>query len=121
MVTTPRLAFVASKSPEGQNQLTQLTARYGQCAAQEADFIVALGGDGFMLQTLHRHLTLGKPVYGMKAGSIGFLMNQFRAEGLPERIANAQATTFKPLEMLATTEAGGSVGAVAFNEVSLLR
>ncbi|MEZ5545715.1 MAG: NAD kinase [Lysobacteraceae bacterium] len=121
MPSTPRLAFVASKSPEGQNQLAQLTQRYGQCAAQEADVIVALGGDGFMLQTLHRHLALGKPVYGMKAGTVGFLMNQFRAEGLPERIASAKATIFKPLEMLAITETGSSVGAVAFNEVSLLR
>jgi len=121
MHAPPRLAFVASKSPEVQAQLAELTQRYGQCAPSESDVIVAIGGDGFMLQTLHRNLALGKPVYGVNAGSVGFLMNQFRTDDLPERIAAAEATRIKPLEMLAITDAGGSVGAVAFNEVSLLR
>lgn len=117
----PRIAFLASRTPEGQAQLAQLEQLYQQVAPEEADILVPLGGDGFMLQTLHRHMGLGKPIYGMKAGSVGFLMNHFSVDGLLERLQAAERTTFKPLEMVAVTEAGGSVGAVAFNEVSLLR
>ncbi len=121
MTTSPRIAFLASRTPEGQALLAELESHYDNTPPQEADIIVPLGGDGFMLQTLHRHMGLHKPIYGMKAGTVGFLMNQFRAEDLLERLAAAEATTFKPLEMIAMTDAGGSVGAVAFNEVSLLR
>lgn len=121
MLPPPRIAFLASRTPEGQALLEDLESRFGNCPPQEADIIVPLGGDGFMLQTLHRHMGLHKPIYGMKAGTVGFLMNQFRGEELLERLAAAEATTFKPLEMIAMTDAGGSVGAVAFNEVSLLR
>lgn len=117
----PRIAFLASRTPEGQAQLAELEQLYEQVSPDEADIIVPLGGDGFMLQTLHRHMGLGKPIYGMKAGSVGFLMNHFSTEALIERLQAAERTTFKPLEMVAVTEAGGSVGAVAFNEVSLLR
>lgn len=118
---SPRIAFLASRTPEGQALLVELESRYENVPPQEADVIVPLGGDGFMLQTLHRHMGLHKPIYGMKAGTVGFLMNQFLADGLLERICVAEATTFKPLEMIAMTDGGGTVGAVAFNEVSLLR
>jgi NAD+ kinase len=119
--TQPRIAIVASKTPEGQASLVALQEAFGTLAPADADVIVALGGDGFMLQTVHRHMALNKPVYGMKAGTVGFLMNQHRPERLLERIANAQATVLKPLEMVAVSEAGSSVNALAFNEVSLLR
>jgi NAD+ kinase len=83
--------------------------------------VVAIGGDGFMLQTLHRTQSLGVPVFGMKTGSVGFLMNAWRPEGLIERIREAHAAVLRPLEMLAISESGSSTGALAFNEVSLLR
>ncbi|MBB5206747.1 NAD kinase [Chiayiivirga flava] len=121
MTSSPRIAFVASKTPEALESLAALQRQFGELAPQDADIIVALGGDGFMLQTLHRHMALGKPVYGMKAGTVGFLMNQFRTDGLLERLASAHASVLKPLEMIATSEAGSSVSALAFNEVSLLR
>lgn len=117
----PRIAFLASRTPEGQALLAELETRYENTPVAEADVIVPLGGDGFMLQTLHRHIDLGKPIYGMKAGTVGFLMNHFQADDLLQRIATAQATMFKPLEMQAMTESGGTVSALAFNEVSLLR
>lgn len=121
MSTTPRIAVVASKTPEAQASLADLQQQLGTLKPEEADVIVALGGDGFMLQTLHRHKALNKPVYGMKAGTVGFLMNQHRADGVLDRIAAAQPAVLKPLEMIATSEAGSSVEALAFNEVSLLR
>jgi len=119
--TQPRIAVVASKTPEGQASLVELQQIFGTLKPTEADVIVALGGDGFMLQTVHRHMALNKPVYGMKAGTVGFLMNQHRPEDLLDRIAAAQVTVLKPLEMVAVSEAGSSVNALAFNEVSLLR
>ncbi len=121
MPTAPRIAFLASRTPDGQALLAELEARYGHVSPEQADVLVPLGGDGFMLQTLHRHMDLHKPIYGMRAGSVGFLLNEARTDGLLERIVVAEATTFKPLEMQAVTDAGGSVSAVAFNEVSLLR
>ena len=114
--------FVASRTAaDAQQGLAALTARYGQTAAAEADVIVALGGDGFMLQTLHRHKDLGKPVFGMKAGTVGFLMNLFNEDDLPQRVANAQRSTLRPLVMQASTESGNVSEHFAFNEVSLLR
>jgi NAD+ kinase len=99
-----------------------LSAHHGTHAPQDADVLVALGGDGFMLQTLHRHGALGRPVYGMKLGTVGFLMNQFRDDGdLLQRIADAEPAVLHPLEMLAQTESGATVGTLAYNEVSLLR
>jgi NAD+ kinase len=121
MATPPRLAFVASRAPEAQNGLAMLRARYGDTPIDDCDVIVALGGDGFMLQTLHRHMARGTPVFGMKAGTVGFLMNQHRPEDLLERIHRAQPAVLKPLQMVATSEAGTTVHALAFNEVSLLR
>jgi NAD+ kinase len=111
-----RVAFVASQTTEAQAALATLSGRY-----EDADVIVALGGDGFMLRTLHRHMARALPVYGMKLGTVGFLMNQHHHDDLPERIARAQPTVLRPLVMDASTESGSSASALAFNEVSLLR
>ncbi|GIX35650.1 MAG: NAD kinase [Lysobacteraceae bacterium] len=121
MSTPPRLAFLASSVPEAQAQKARYEARYGVCPLEECDIIVALGGDGFMLRTLHRHHHRNKPFYGMKSGTVGFLMNQHRPDDLVERIARAHPAILKPLEMEAISEAGTTTTALAFNEVSLLR
>ncbi|KAF1684618.1 NAD kinase [Pseudoxanthomonas broegbernensis] len=121
MNSRPCIAFLASSAPNAQEALADLVACHGQCALEEADVICALGGDGFMLQTLHRYGALGKPVYGMKLGTVGFLMNHHHREDLLERIATAEPAKLRPLEMLALTESGSSVGSLAYNEVSLLR
>jgi NAD+ kinase len=112
--------FVASETPEAQGALTRLTQRYGNPPVAEAKTIVALGGDGFMLQTLHRYIDAGIPIYGLNFGSVGFLMNEFREEGLPERLAAAQPARIRPLRMVAHS-ANGETSAIAFNEVSLFR
>ena len=121
MTATPRIAFVASQTADAQEALQALGAELGQCDPADADVLVPLGGDGFMLQTLHRHGHLGKPVYGMKLGTVGFLMNQHRQGDLLARIAAAQPAVLHPLEMLAETESGATVSSLAYNEVSLLR
>src|SRR5688572_19313318 len=121
MTATPRIAFLASHTDEAQRALSALIAQHDQHEPNEADVICALGGDGFMLQTLHRHGALGRPVYGMKLGTVGFLMNQHRPESLIERLHAAEATVLRPLEMVATTESGATVNSLAYNEVSLLR
>ncbi len=121
-MSASKLALLASPAVEAQTALSALVARHGQCAPEAADVLVALGGDGFMLQTLHRYGELGKPVYGMKLGTVGFLMNQYLFdEDLPARIAVAEPALLHPLEMLAHTESGASVHSLAYNEVSLLR
>ena len=123
-MTTPRIALLASPTDDAQSALTVLAKRYGTHSPQDADVIVSLGGDGFMLQTLHRHAHLGKPVYGMKLGTVGFLMNHYRddaGDDLRQRIASAEPAVLHPLEMLAQTESGATVGSLAYNEVSLLR
>ncbi len=120
-MSLPRLALLASPAAEAQAALAALSALHGLHTPEDADVLVALGGDGFMLQTLHRHGGLGKPVYGMKLGSVGFLMNQYRDEDLAARIGSAVPAVLNPLEMLAQTESGASVGSLAYNEVSLLR
>ena len=116
-----RIAFFASPTEEAQVTRAQLAARFGDAPLDEATVIVALGGDGFMLRTLHRHMARALPVYGMKLGTVGFLMNQHRLDDLPERLARAQPTVLRPLLMEAMTEAGSTSTALAFNEVSLLR
>ena len=121
MSTTPRIAFLASQTADALEALSLLTGRHGQCEPAEADVLCALGGDGFMLQTLHRHGSLGKPVFGMKLGAVGFLMNHFREDDLLERINAAEPAVLRPLEMIAQTESGATVGSLAYNEVSLLR
>jgi NAD+ kinase len=119
--TYKRIHFVASPIPEAQEALARLTARYGEVAADAADVIVALGGDGLMLQTLHRFMRTGKPIYGMHRGTVGFLMNEFAADELPKRLAKALVTVIHPLLMRAHDEEGETIEFHAFNEVSLFR
>ncbi|MCU4180459.1 NAD kinase [Bosea sp. BH3] len=115
------ISFVASETPEAQAALDKLVERYGNPDPAEADVVVALGGDGLMLQTLHRFLGTGKPIYGMNRGSVGFLMNEFKERGLRKRLEAAQRSIVHPLSMLAVDRKGGTVQAKAINEVSLLR
>jgi NAD+ kinase len=119
--TKIRIAFRASQTPAAQTALAELTARYDQSDLAEASVIVALGGDGFMLQTLHETQSAGLPVYGMNCGTVGFLMNAFEVEGLTERLPLAEETVINPLHMRATTAQGRVVEALAINEVSILR
>lgn len=116
-----RLAFVAAEVPQARRALNALVKLYGQATAEEADIVVALGGDGLMLQTLHRFMSSGKAIYGMNRGSVGFLMNDYSEKGLRERLHAAELTTVRPLRMTATDQAGREHKAMAFNEVSLLR
>ena len=83
-----KLAFLASGAPDAEEARRRLAEKYGDCPPEEADCIVALGGDGLMLRTLHRFMDAGKPIYGMNRGSVGFLMNQYRESGLRKRIAD---------------------------------
>jgi NAD+ kinase len=117
----PRIAFVASEAEPAQQALNELRQRYGTIGPQEANVIVPLGGDGFMLETLHRFVGQGVPIFGMHRGSVGFLMNSYRVEDLVERITTAQPVQLHPLEMSAAEEDGSCRRAIAFNEVSLLR
>lgn len=116
-----RIAIIASQAPAAVKAAAELSARYACVAVDEAEVIVALGGDGFMLRTLHRYLDLGVPVYGMKLGQVGFLMNQHRGDDLEGRIKRAHTAELHPLEMQVTTAAGEEHVALSFNEVSLLR
>ncbi|MDO8535281.1 MAG: NAD kinase [Xanthobacteraceae bacterium] len=116
-----RIAFVASTNEEAEAARKGLAARYGDHPVDQADVVVALGGDGLMLQTLHRLRDTGVPIYGMNHGSVGFLMNEFRVDELKERLAQAEPSVIHPLIMQATDAAGKSHRAPAINEVSLLR
>jgi NAD+ kinase len=117
---TRLLHFVAAETSEAQAALAELRALYDDAGPENADVIVALGGDGFMLQTLHTFLDKGKPIYGMHLGTVGFLMNEYREAGLEQRLDRAEAAQIHPLRMRAN--AGGKIiEALAFNEVSLLR
>lgn len=117
----PDIAFIASPAALAQQVRDRLVARYGDCSIEGAQIIVCLGGDGFMLETLHRSLGRQVPVYGMNCGSVGFLMNEFGEDDLRERLARAQAAVLHPLRMHAVTMTGRVEEALAFNEVSLLR
>ncbi|MCK0169306.1 NAD kinase [Jannaschia sp. S6380] len=121
MPRAKNIAFLASETPEAQTALTRLTGRYGQTPLEEAAIIVALGGDGFMLQTLHGTMHVDAPVYGMNRGTVGFLMNDYRETGLTGRLARAEEAAINPLKMVATRMNGEIVEALAINEVSLLR
>jgi NAD+ kinase len=120
-VSAPRVAFVASDAEAAQLALTELHQRYGRIEPEQAEIVIPLGGDGFMLETLHRFVGKGVPIFGMHRGSVGFLMNPYQLDGLFERLATAQPVTLYPLEMVTTDEHGTSRRAIAFNEVSLLR
>ena len=115
------VGFAAADTPEAQRALDRLSARYGPTPPEEADVIVALGGDGFMLETLHTYLHRQAPIFGMNCGSVGFLLNAFDENGLLERLAVAKAVKLHPLRMCATRAGGEEVRALAINEVSLLR
>ncbi len=118
---TLRIAVVAAETEAAQAALGELCSLYPCVEPEHAEVIVPLGGDGFMLETLHRFLSRGVPIYGMHRGSVGFLMNAYRPVGLYERLAAAQPVVLHPLEMTARDEHGGHRRALAFNEVSLLR
>ncbi|GES46228.1 NAD kinase [Rhizobium dioscoreae] len=115
------VCFLASTAPEAQAAQEELIRLYGQAPQENADIVVALGGDGFMLQTLHKTMNTGKRVYGMNRGSIGFLMNDYRTDGLAERIEAAVENAFHPLQMTTRNADGSSCVALAINEVSLFR
>jgi NAD+ kinase len=115
------IAFVASDAPAAEAALVELQALYGGVPPEIADVIVTLGGDGFMLETLHRYLERGVPIYGMHRGSVGFLMNAYEPQGLRERLVRAVPVRISPLEMRARDISGVEQTALAFNEVSLLR
>jgi NAD+ kinase len=116
-----RIAFVTSAIPEAEMARDALTRRYGDVAPAQADVIVALGGDGLMLQTLHKFMGAGKPIYGMNRGTVGFMMNEYREDGLKERLAAAEESVIHPLAMRAV-DAGRKVHeALAINEVALFR
>jgi NAD+ kinase len=120
-MTHRKFALVASDTPEAAEAKARLEARYGVAAVEDAEVIVALGGDGLMLETLHRFMDHGLPIYGMNCGTVGFMMNQYDEENLGERLAAAQPVTLHPLRMHVETVSGERADAQAINEVSLLR
>jgi NAD+ kinase len=116
-----RIAFLASDSTEARRAFSRLSKTYGNVDLKNADCVVALGGDGLMLQSLHEIMPIGLPIYGMNRGSVGFLMNDYSEKNLLQRLADAEQTTIRPLKMTAITHDGKKHQAIAFNEVSLLR
>ncbi|MGR3342084.1 MAG: NAD kinase [Paracoccaceae bacterium] len=121
MARRRKIAFAASDASIAQDARRKFVARYGDVALEDAEVIVALGGDGFMLQTLHGTMHLDAPVYGMNCGTIGFLMNEFVEDDLTERLNAAQEEKINPLKMVAVCTDGSLHNALAINEVSLLR
>ena len=116
-----KLTFLASSRPEAQEAKERLAARYGDAGLEGAQVVVALGGDGFMLETVHELMGVDKPIYGMNRGSVGFLMNEYSEDDLLGRINAAEEAVIHPLRMQAVDVDGKSHEALAFNEVSLLR
>lgn len=116
-----KIAFLSSDAKEALEARDALAAKYGDVTPQEADVIVALGGDGLMLQTLHDHMNAGTPIYGMNRGSVGFLMNDYAPNNLIQRLEHAETAEIHPLRMLAKDKNGKEHTAYAINEVSLLR
>lgn len=114
-------SLLAAPTEAAQAARKRLVALHGDTPPDRADIIVALGGDGFMLETQHRYLGQNRPIYGMNCGSVGFLMNDFREEDLPARLLAAQAALLHPLRMIAESDTGRRTEALAINEVSLLR
>ncbi|MGJ8583763.1 MAG: NAD kinase [Marinosulfonomonas sp.] len=121
MARNQKISFLASKSEVATSARDRLVDRYGNVDLDQADVIVALGGDGFMLQTLHRTMDLKAPVYGMNRGTIGFLMNEFKEDDLQDLLAAAEEEEIHPLSMVAECVDGSRHTALAINEVSLLR
>ncbi|MGH6818177.1 MAG: NAD kinase [Methylovirgula sp.] len=119
--TLKHIAFLSTGAPEAEEARVRLVHAYGNCDPASADVIVALGGDGLMLQTLHRFMGSHKPIYGMNRGSVGFLMNEYREEDLARRIEEAEPSVIHPLLMVATDMHGEVATACAINEVSVLR
>ena len=115
------IAFVAGTTPEARAAHERLQARYGSAEPKDADVIVALGGDGLMLQTLHKFMKSGKPIYGMHRGTVGFLMNDFSIDNLVERLSAAHITIIHPLVMRSRDAQGRMHEHRAINEVSLFR
>jgi NAD+ kinase len=115
------ISFTASSAPDAEAAREELVSLYGDTELEEADVIVALGGDGFMLQTLHKAMNSAKHIYGMNKGSVGFLMNRYSKDKLYERIAAATENIIHPLEMKTEDAYGNKHTALAINEVSLLR
>ncbi|HEY8383808.1 MAG TPA: NAD kinase [Microvirga sp.] len=116
-----RVAFVASTTPDAQEAHQALTAAYPSVPPEEADVIVALGGDGLMLQSLHRFMGTAKPIYGMNKGTVGFLMNEYREDDLLDRLENAHRSVVHPLLMVAWDTHGQAHTARAINDVYMLR
>jgi NAD+ kinase len=116
-----RIAFVTSAIPEAEMARDALRSQYGDVAPADADVIVALGGDGLMLQTLHKFMEAGKPIYGMNRGTVGFMMNEYREDALRERLAAAEESVIHPLAMRAVDAGDKIQTARAINEVSLFR
>ena len=119
--TVQKLAFVSSDADDARRAAASLSARYGDTPVRDAEIVVALGGDGFLLQTLRETMGTGKLIYGMNRGTIGFLMNEFNEDGLFERIEAALPETIRPLEMHTVCENGDTETALAINEVALWR
>lgn len=120
-MSRPKIAFYASPAPLAQKAKKALGERHGDVAAEEADVIVALGGDGYMLKTLHETQSLPAPVYGMNRGTVGFLMNEYSPEHLMGRLADAEEAVIHPLRMQAHCADGSEFEALAINEVAMLR
>lgn len=120
-MTLPRIACIHSGSPKASEGFRALEERYDFVAPDECDVMVVLGGDGFMLHSLHKHMEDAVPIYGMNCGTVGFLMNSYSVDDLPERIERAQRLELRPLRMTAELEGGKTVDALAINEVALTR
>ena len=113
--------FTSSNSPDAIKAKNKFIKRYGQTNAKKADYLIPIGGDGFLLKSLHDFSNLNKPFFGINYGSVGFLMNTIKKENINKVIKNAKKTEFKPLKMEATNLSGKKFKSIAYNEVSLMR
>jgi len=116
-----KIAFLANETQDAQEALEKLVSIYGNCDAENANAIIALGGDGFMLQTLHNYMDTGKAIYGMNKGTVGFLMNAYKSDNLKHRIESALSSKIHPLSMTTVDMEGDTKTFLAINEVSLIR
>jgi len=116
-----RFHFITGKTVSGKKAFQELTKKYGQAESDQADCLIVLGGDGTMLQVMHKFMRHNIPIYGMNRGSVGFLMNDYKTDHLPERIAKAHKENICPLHMRAESEKHGNTEALAINEVCLFR